>query len=73
VIPYLITSVLYYTADIEEKTACFYTERMFVSSYESFTNQPPSKHYLQAIEPTTVAVISFDVEKTVLRNKLLPL
>lgn len=52
---------LYYTTDIEEKTAFFYTERMFVSSYESFTKQTPSKHYLQAIEPTTVAVISFDV------------
>ena len=52
---------LYYITDIEEKTAFFYTERMFVSSYESFTKQTPSKHYLQAIEPTTVAVISFDV------------
>ncbi|MGD1890356.1 MAG: Crp/Fnr family transcriptional regulator [Cyclobacteriaceae bacterium] len=52
---------LFYTVDVEEKTAFFYTENMFVSSYESFTKQTPSKHYLQAIEPTKVATISFDV------------
>lgn len=52
---------LYYTTGIEEKTAFFYFENMFVSSYESFTKQTPSKHNVQTIEPTTVAVISFEI------------
>ena len=52
---------LFYKTDVEEKTAYFYFENMFVSSYESFTKQTPSKHYLQAIENTSVAVISHEV------------
>lgn len=49
---------LYYTVGIEEKTAYFYTEDSFVSSYESFTQQRPSKHNLETIEASELAVIS---------------
>ena len=52
---------LYYLNDIEEKTAFFYFENMFVSSYESFTKQTPSSHYLQTMEASKLAVISFDI------------
>lgn len=52
---------LFYMTDFEEKTAFFYFENMFVSSYESFTKQVPSKHYLQTIEDSVIAIISFEV------------
>lgn len=51
---------LYYMVDGEEKTAFFYTENKFVSSYESFTKQIPSTHYLQAVENSELVVISFE-------------
>jgi CRP-like cAMP-binding protein len=51
---------LYYNVGLEEKTAFFYFENMFVSSYESFTKQTPSKHNLQTIEKSTIAVIEID-------------
>ena len=34
---------------------------MFVSSYESFTKQIPSKHNLQTIEESIIAIISFEI------------
>ncbi len=49
---------LFYLNDIEEKTAFFYSENDFVSSYESFTRQIPSGHSFQAMEDSVVAVIS---------------
>ena len=52
---------LYYNTNSEEKTAFFYFENMFVSSYESFTKQIPSKHNLQTLEESTIAIITFDV------------
>lgn len=52
---------LFYTNDTIEKTAFFYFENTFVSSYESFTKQKPAKHNLQAVEDSIVAVISFEV------------
>lgn len=52
---------LYYDVDGEEKTAFFYFENMFVSSYESFTKRTPAKHYLQATEDITVRVISCEL------------
>ena len=51
---------LYYLSDTEEKTAHFYTENTFASSYQSFTKQTPAKHNLAAIEDSTVIV--FDLE-----------
>lgn len=50
---------LYYNAKDEEKTAYFYTENMFVSSYQSFTKQIPAKHNLAAVEDSDLIV--FDI------------
>lgn len=52
---------LFYTVDGAERTAFFYLENTFVSSYESFTKQMPAKHNLQAIEDTITAEISQEV------------
>jgi len=52
---------LFYKSNFEEKTAFFYFENAFVSSYESFTKQIPAKHNLQSTERSTLAVISFEV------------
>jgi len=49
---------LFYLVDGIEKSAFFYTENEFVSSYESFTKQVPAKHNFQTTEPTEVLVIS---------------
>ena len=49
---------LYYTVDGEEKTAFFYSEDQFISSYESFTGQAPAKHSLQCIEDCSLVIIS---------------
>ena len=51
---------LYYLSNGEEKTAYFYTENMFVSSYESFTRQIPAKHNLVTLEDTSLVVFSVD-------------
>jgi len=51
---------LFYISGIEEKTAYFYTENMFVSSYFSFTKQSPAKHSIATIEESTLIV--FDLE-----------
>ncbi len=51
---------LFYKINLEEKTAFFYFENKFVSSYESFTKQTPTKHNLQTIEDSTIALISFE-------------
>lgn len=51
---------LFYLNDTVEKTAFFYFENSFVSSYESFTKQLPAKHNLQCIEDSKVAVITFE-------------
>lgn len=48
---------LYYSQNGEERTAYFYPEGVFISAYESFVKQEPSKFFLQATEPSTVVVI----------------
>ncbi len=54
---------LYYLSNFEEKTAFFYTEHMFASSYQSFTKQIPATHNLAAIEDAELIV--FDLESVV--------
>ena len=49
---------LYYDVKGEDRSAFFYTEGQFISSYASFTRQEPSRHSLQAIEESQLAVIS---------------
>lgn len=57
---------LFYNVDLTERTGFFYFERTFVSAYESFTKQVPAKHNFQAIEPSTVAVISTTAAQKIL-------
>ena len=59
---------LYYEVGETEKTAYFYTENDFVSAYESYTKQVPSKFFLEAIEPSLVAVISQEVAGKILQT-----
>jgi CRP-like cAMP-binding protein len=51
---------LFYHSSSGEKTAFFYFENSFVSAYESFIKQTPSRQNLQAIEDSVVAVIPFE-------------
>ncbi|MEL6562692.1 MAG: Crp/Fnr family transcriptional regulator [Bacteroidota bacterium] len=59
---------LFYTFDGEDKTGFFYIENDFVSSYASFTKRLPSKHNLQALERTMVAVINFETAQEILER-----
>ncbi len=59
---------LYYPVGLEEKTAFFYFENSFVSSYESFTRQTPAEHCLQTIEETIVAEISIESAQVLLQG-----
>lgn len=49
---------MFYSSDSghEEKTAYFYTEHMFVSSFLSFTKQNPVEHNIATIEASTLVV-----------------
>lgn len=49
---------MFYTVNGEEKTAFFYQEKDFVSAYESFTKEVPAKNSFQAIEDSTIAIVS---------------
>ncbi len=51
---------LYYTSDSEEKTAYFYTENMFASSYESFNKRIPAKHAIAAVEDSILTVFKYE-------------
>ena len=55
---------LFYISKLEDKTAYFYTENMFVSSFLSFTKQSPAEHNIGTIEESTLVVFdSASVEK----------
>ncbi len=58
---------MYYIVDGIEKTAFFYSENNFVSAYESFTKQSPSKFSFQALEGTQVASISIEAAQKILK------
>ena len=57
---------LYYEVDGEEKTAFFYTENQFISSYESFTRQLPSRHSLQCTEDCKLVEIGMEAAANLL-------
>lgn len=57
---------MYYSVEGEEKTAFFYTENTFISSYRSFVHQIPAQHSLECIEPCKLAVISMEVAYQIL-------
>ena len=52
---------MYYLVDGVEKTTFFYQKNDFVSSYESFTQQLPSKHYFQTVGKASVAIFKNSV------------
>ena len=52
---------LYYNVDGDEKTAFFYPKNNFVSDYESYVMETPSKMNFQAMEDTTLIEISKDL------------
>lgn len=54
--------------DEEEKTAFFYTENQFVSSYESFTKKVPAKHNLQCLEESSLALITHEEALSILQR-----
>jgi len=58
---------LFYNVDGDEKSAFFYTEGQFVSSYESFIKQSPCNHYLQCVEDCEVVVIGFEAAEALLK------
>lgn len=53
-----ILRVCYYTKDGEEVTRYFVEENNFAVDLQSFHNQIPSSHYVQAIIPTELYVFS---------------
>ncbi len=57
---------MFYTKDPDEVTTYFYQENEFISAYESFVRQTPSRLNLQAMEDTTVAEISLETSKAML-------
>lgn len=59
---------LFYEVGIEERTAFFYFENEFVSSYESFTQQTPAKHSLQCLEDTELAEITIETSFALLER-----
>ncbi|MDC1068703.1 Crp/Fnr family transcriptional regulator [Candidatus Kapabacteria bacterium] len=51
---------LYYLADGDEKTAFFYPKNHFVSDFESYVRETPSKINFQAMEDTQLIEITKD-------------
>lgn len=49
---------MFYNIDGEEKTAFFYSKNNFVSDYESYVKEVPSKMNFQAIEDTLLIEIN---------------
>ena len=46
----------YYIKEGEEKTTAFYTEGQPVNAFSSYTNQVPSKHYIECMEDCLLTV-----------------
>lgn len=59
---------MYYLVDGDERTACFYTEREFVSSYDSYTKQVPATHYFECVEDCELVVISQETAMQLLQR-----
>lgn len=48
----------------KRKPLFFYTENQSITSFESYSNQTPSKHYLECIEDCELSVTTREAEKT---------
>ncbi|MGB0886076.1 MAG: Crp/Fnr family transcriptional regulator [Chitinophagales bacterium] len=57
----------YYIVDGEEKTTAFYTEGDPVTSFTSYNEKIPSKHFLECIEDCTLTEGTQDLEKEMCR------
>lgn len=58
---------LFYWKNGEERTAYFYPKGTFVSAYESFVKQEPSRINLQTAEDTQLAIISAQAAQKLLK------
>ncbi len=52
----------YYLVDGEERTTAFYTENQAVASLLSYNTKTPADHYLECVEETTLAVLTYEKE-----------
>ena len=59
---------MYYVVEGIDKTTYFYHANDFVSSYESFTKQVPSRHYFAAVKSAKVAVFNARVVHELLQK-----
>jgi len=59
---------LYYITDGEERTAFFYTENEFVSSYDSYTKQRPATHYFECVEDCKLVIIGQETAMALLQR-----
>lgn len=48
----------YYLKDGEEQTMQFFLENAWYTDYESFLTEKPSLQYIQALEPTTLLILT---------------
>ena len=53
----------YYLVNGEERTTYFYTENEAVTSFESYTNRTPAKHFLECLEDCKLSVTTREAEK----------
>lgn len=53
----------YYLVNGEERTTYFYTENQAITSFESYTNRTPAKHYLECIEDCKMSVTTREAEQ----------
>lgn len=58
---------LFYKRGYEERTAYFYPEGVFISAYESFVKQTPSKVNLEAAETSTLIEINAEASIALLQ------
>lgn len=59
---------MYYLVDGEEKTTFFYTEEQAIAPMKSYINRIPADHYLECVEDTTLAVLSYDKEQELYKH-----
>ena len=59
---------MFYLVDGKEKTTFFYFPGDFVSAYESYTKQAPSKHYFETSQKSKIAVFSIDTVQDILKR-----
>lgn len=58
----------YYLLDGDEKTTAFFMEEDNIASLQSYRNQKPASHYLECLETTTVAILTYTAEEELCRQ-----